>query len=175
MNDKVEILESKTEVINRDMKKNLDNLALVELKENIILLNLLKCVLIFYLVYYIVLCFCFTAFRIQMLDGFAPFDFKTKPSWFNPYYLVLIISMEIAYVISGLLFALLVEEWVWDYAITITIIHITVTSAVMAEFPLMLHWWAALGSGLILMICSGQCLAFYLFKDNFIYPVLDDF
>ncbi|XP_039180522.1 transmembrane protein 244 isoform X2 [Crotalus tigris] len=95
----------------------------------IILLNLLKCVLIFYLVYYIVLCFCFTAFRIQMLDGFAPFDFKTKPSWFNPHYLVLIISMEIACVISGLLFALLVEEWVWDYAITITIIHITVTSA----------------------------------------------
>lgn len=44
-------------------------------------------------------------------------------------FLVLIISMEIAYVISGLLFALLVEEWVWDYAITITIIHITVTSA----------------------------------------------
>ncbi|XP_026521816.1 transmembrane protein 244 [Notechis scutatus] len=110
-----------------------------------------------------------------MLDGFAPFDFKTKPSWFNPHYLGLIISMEIAYVISGLLFALLVEEWVWDYAITVTVIHITVTSAVMAEFPLMLHWWAALGSGLILMICSGQCLAFYLFKDNFIYPVLDDF
>ncbi|KAL7987768.1 hypothetical protein Chor_006687, partial [Crotalus horridus] len=66
---------------------------------------------------------------IQMLDGFAPFDFKTKSSWFNPRYLVLIIAMEIACVISGLLFALLVEEWVWDYAITITIIHITVTSA----------------------------------------------
>ncbi|KAG8123853.1 hypothetical protein E2320_019159, partial [Naja naja] len=78
-----------------------------------------------------------------MLDGFAPFDFKTEPSWFNPHYLGLIISMEIAYVTSGLLFALLVEEWVWDYAITVTVIHITVTSAVMAEFPLMLHWWAA--------------------------------
>ncbi|KAM6463223.1 putative transmembrane protein 244 isoform 1-T1 [Liasis olivaceus] len=96
----------------------------------IILLNLLKCVLIFYSVYYGVLCFCFTAFRLQMLDGFAPFDFKTKPSWINPHYIVLIVSMELAYFISGLLFALVVEEWVWDYAITVTVIHVTVTSAV---------------------------------------------
>ncbi|OXB64486.1 hypothetical protein ASZ78_015970 [Callipepla squamata] len=51
----------------------------------------------------------------------------------------------------------------------------------MSEFPLMLHWWLALamyflsGSGVISMICGGQILAYYLFKDNFIYPVLDDF
>lgn len=25
--------------------------------------------------------------RIKMLDGLAPFDFKTNPSWINPYYL----------------------------------------------------------------------------------------
>lgn len=25
------------------------------------------------------------------------------------------------------------------------------------------------------MICGGQILAYYLFKDNFIYPILDDF
>ncbi|XP_044299242.1 transmembrane protein 244 [Varanus komodoensis] len=141
----------------------------------IVLLNLLLCVIIFYSVYYVVLCFCFTVSRLQMLDGLAPFDFKTKPSWINPYYLVLLVSLEITYFISGLLFVLIVEEWVWDYAITVTVIHITITSAVMAEFPLMLHWWAALGSGLISMICGGQCLAYYLFKDNFIYPVLDDF
>lgn len=31
------------------------------------------------------------------------------------------------------------------------------------------------GSGVISMICGGQILAYCLFKDNFIYPVLDDF
>ncbi|XP_066484615.1 putative transmembrane protein 244 [Tiliqua scincoides] len=141
----------------------------------IVLRNLLLCVIIFYSVYYVVLCICFIAFSLQMLDGLAPFDFKTNPSWIDPNYLVLLVSLEITYLIAGLLFALVVEEWVWDYAITVTIIHVTITSAVMSEFPLMLHWWAALGSGLISMICGGQSLAYYLYKDNFIYPVLDDF
>ncbi|EOB08666.1 Putative transmembrane protein C6orf191, partial [Anas platyrhynchos] len=113
--------------------------------------------------------------RIQMLDGLAPFDFKTNPSWFNPHYLVLVVSLEITFFICGLLFALVVEEWVWDYAVTVTVIHIIITSVVMSEFPLMLHWWLALGSGVISMICGGQILAYCLFKDNFIYPVLDDF
>nr|XP_013814365.1 PREDICTED: transmembrane protein 244 [Apteryx mantelli mantelli] len=88
---------------------------------------------------------------------------------------VLLISLEITFFICGLLFALVVEEWVWDYAVTVTIIHIIITSVVMSEFPLMLHWWLALGSGVISMICGGQILAYCLFKDNFIYPVLDDF
>ncbi|XP_073192767.1 putative transmembrane protein 244 [Lepidochelys kempii] len=141
----------------------------------IVLLNLLICVVVFYIVYYVVLSICFAAFRLEMLDGWAPFDFKTNPSWINPNYLVLLVSLEITYFICGLLFALIVEEWVWDYAITVTAIHIIITAAVMSEFPLMLHWWMALGSGLILMICGGQVLAYCLFKDNFIHPVLDDF
>ncbi|XP_009704858.1 PREDICTED: transmembrane protein 244 [Cariama cristata] len=87
----------------------------------------------------------------------------------------LVISLEITFFICGLLFALVVEEWVWDYAVTVTIIHIIITSVVMSEFPLMLHWWLALGSGVISMICGGQILAYCLFKDNFIYPILDDF
>lgn len=29
--------------------------------------------------------FCFH--RVKMLDGLAPFDFKTNPSWLNPHYL----------------------------------------------------------------------------------------
>ncbi|NXG42218.1 TM244 protein, partial [Psilopogon haemacephalus] len=117
----------------------------------------------------------FCPHRIEMLDGLAPFDFKTSPSWMNSYYLALVISLEITFFICGLLFALVVEEWVWDYAVTVTVLHIIITSAVMSEFPLMLHWWLALGSGVTSMVCGGQILAYYLFKDNFIYPILDDF
>ncbi|KAM4784654.1 putative transmembrane protein 244 isoform 2-T2 [Cyanocitta cristata] len=126
----------------------------------VVLVNLLICIVVFYTVYYVVLSVCFAVFRIKMLDGLAPFDFKTNPSWINPYYLVLVISLEITFFVCGLLFALVVEEWVWDYAVTVTIIHIIVTSV---------------GSGVISMICGGQILAYCLFKDNFIYPILDDF
>lgn len=41
---------------------------------------------------------------------------------------VLVISLEITFFTCGLLFALVVEEWVWDYAVTVTIIHIVITS-----------------------------------------------
>uniref|UniRef100_K7FQH0 Transmembrane protein 244 n=1 Tax=Pelodiscus sinensis TaxID=13735 RepID=K7FQH0_PELSI len=116
----------------------------------VIISRFIMLVVVFYAVYYIVLSICFTAFRLEMLDGLAPFDFKTNPSWINPNYLVLLISLEITYFVCGLLFVLIVEEWVWDYAITVTAIHIIITSAVMSEFPLMPHWWTALGTVKIL-------------------------
>nr|XP_044610721.1 transmembrane protein 244 [Equus asinus] len=86
------------------------------------------------------------------LDVLAPFDFKTNPSWLNTNYKVLLVSTEVTYFVCGFLFVLVVEEWVWDYAISVTILHVAITSTVMLEFPLTSHWWAALGSGLILMI-----------------------
>ncbi|XP_032130713.1 transmembrane protein 244 isoform X4 [Sapajus apella] len=114
-------------------------------------------------------------FQVHELDFLAPFDFKTNPSWRNIYYKVLLVSTEVTYFVCGLLFVPVVEEWVWDYAISVTILHVAITSTVMLEFPLTSHWWAALGSGLISMICGGQILAYCLFKDNFIYPDLDNF
>ena len=49
----------------------------------------------------------------------------------NPLYLcpVSVISMEVTYVLGGLVFAWIVEEWVWDYAITVTLLHIAMTVA----------------------------------------------
>uniref|UniRef100_A0A8C4RMX4 Transmembrane protein 244 n=1 Tax=Erpetoichthys calabaricus TaxID=27687 RepID=A0A8C4RMX4_ERPCA len=86
-----------------------------------------------------------------------------------------LISLEVSYAVSGLLFVWIVEEWVWDYAITITLFHIGLTTAVMSDFPAAVHWWIALGSGLSVMIIGGQLLAYKLYKNNFIYPVLEDF
>lgn len=37
--------------------------------------------------------------------------------------------MELTYLLGGLIFAWIVEEWVWDYAITVTLIHIGLTVA----------------------------------------------
>ncbi|XP_040305170.1 putative transmembrane protein 244 [Herpailurus yagouaroundi] len=141
----------------------------------VVLQNLLICVILFYTVYYAVLGMCCMMLKVYELDVLAPFDFKTNPSWLNTNYKVLLISTQVTYLVCGLLFVLVVEEWVWDYAISVTILHVAITSTVMLEFPLTSHWWAALGSGLISMICGGQAFAYCLFKDNFIYPDVDEF
>ncbi|MBN3303649.1 TM244 protein, partial [Amia calva] len=115
-------------------------------------------------------------FRVEEIDSLlAPFDYNTKPSWTNPKYLVNVISMEVTYLVSGLMFAGVVEEWVWDYAITVTLFHVGMTTSVMSDFPSTEHWWVALGSGLTIMILGGQFLAYKLFKNNFIYPDLEGF
>ncbi|XP_069929712.1 putative transmembrane protein 244 isoform X1 [Oryctolagus cuniculus] len=156
----------------------------------VVLQNLLICVILFYTVYYVSLSLCCLTLKVCELDVLAPFDFKTTPSWLNTHYKVLLVSTEVTYFVCGLLFVPVVEEWLWDYAISVTILHVAITSAVMLEFPLTSHWWAALGSclqasweaatdeegsGLISMICGGQTLAYCLFKDSFIYPDLDNF
>ncbi|KAM5282567.1 LOW QUALITY PROTEIN: putative transmembrane protein 244 [Hipposideros larvatus] len=135
--------------------------------------NLLICVILFY-TYYAVLGMACRVLTVYELDVLAPFDFKTKSSWLNTNYKVLLVSMEVTYFVGGLVFILVVEEWVWDYAISVIILHVAITSTVMLEFPLTSHWWDAISS-LISMLCRGQTLAYCLFKDNFIYPDLDDY
>ncbi|XP_070079873.1 putative transmembrane protein 244 isoform X3 [Equus caballus] len=126
----------------------------------VVLQNFLICVILFYAVYYAVLGMGCMTLKVYELDVLAPFDFKTNPSWLNTNYKVLLVSTEVTYFVCGFLFVLVVEEWVWDYAISVTILHVAITST---------------GSGLILMICGGQTLAYCLFKDNFIYPDLEEF
>ncbi|KAK1338023.1 hypothetical protein QTO34_001129 [Cnephaeus nilssonii] len=41
---------------------------------------------------------------------------------------VLLVSTEVTYFVCGLLFILVVEEWVWDYAISVTVLHVAITS-----------------------------------------------
>ncbi|XP_077657602.1 putative transmembrane protein 244 [Urocitellus parryii] len=111
----------------------------------VVLQNLITCLILFYSVYYVSLSMCCLTLQVYELDVLAPFDFKTNPSWLNTNYKVLLFSTEVTYFVCGLLFALVVEEWVWDYAISVTILHVALTSTVMLEFPLTAHWWAALG------------------------------
>ncbi|XP_040821586.1 transmembrane protein 244 [Ochotona curzoniae] len=111
----------------------------------VVLKNLLICVILFYAVYYASLSLCCLTLKLYELDVLAPFDFKTTPSWLNTNYRVLLVSTEVTYFVCGLLFVLVVEEWLWDYAISVTVLHVAITSAVMLEFPWTSHWWAALG------------------------------
>ncbi|XP_036105174.1 transmembrane protein 244 [Molossus molossus] len=110
----------------------------------VVLRNLLLCVILFHTVYYAVLSTGCMVLQVDELDVWAPFDFKTNPSWLNTSYKVILVSTEVNYFVCGLLFVLIVEGWAWDYAISVTILHVAITSTVMLEFPLTPHWWAAL-------------------------------
>ncbi|XP_076021497.1 putative transmembrane protein 244 [Genypterus blacodes] len=137
----------------------------------VVLQNLLMCMICFYSLYYIAVSLCIGFFRVHEINSLlAPFDYTTQPSWQNPKYLVGVISTEVTYILGGLVFAWIVEEWVWDYAITVTLLHVAMTAAVMSDFPAAEHWWIALGSGLAMMIFGGQLLAYKLFSNNFVYP-----
>ncbi|XP_062857855.1 transmembrane protein 244 [Trichomycterus rosablanca] len=137
----------------------------------VVLQNLLMCMLCFYSLYYIAVSLCIGILKVEEVDSLlAPFDYTTQPSWHSPRYLVSVISTEVTYLLGGLVFAWIVEEWVWDYAITVTLIHIGLTVSVMADFPSTEHWWIALGSGLVIMIFGGQLLAYHLFRNNFVHP-----
>lgn len=81
-----------------------------------------------------------------------------------------LVSLELTYFCSGLLFAAVVQRRVWDYALTVTLVHVAITSlgeqpdkrlrpskqcpdcrfcfylAVMLEFPMVWQWWLALGT-----------------------------
>ncbi|XP_032399568.1 putative transmembrane protein 244 isoform X2 [Etheostoma spectabile] len=138
---------------------------------NVVLQNLLMCMVCFYSLYYIVVSLCIALLRVHEINSLlTPFDYTAQPSWQNPKYLVGVISTEVTYVLGGLVFAWIVEEWVWDYAITVTLLHVAMTVAVMSDFPSAEQWWLVLGSGLVMMIFGGQLMAYKLFRSNFVYP-----
>ncbi|XP_030394979.1 transmembrane protein 244-like [Gopherus evgoodei] len=139
-----------------------------------ILVHLLLCLVTFYAVYYMIGSICSGAFRMDTFDGLIPFEFNTEASHSNPKYLVNLLSMELTYFTSGLLFAALLKRWVWDYAITVTLVHVALTSVVMEQFPLVWHWWLALGSGLFIMIFSGQLVTHFACADSS-DPTLDSY
>ncbi|XP_016893716.1 transmembrane protein 244-like isoform X2 [Cynoglossus semilaevis] len=93
-----------------------------------VLLNLLLCLLIFYSLFYMIGSVCFGAFRMDHFDGLIPFDFKTEPADSNSKYLVNLLSLELTFFCSGLLFAAVVRRRVWDYALTVTLLHVGITS-----------------------------------------------
>ncbi|XP_041358077.1 uncharacterized protein LOC121374975 isoform X2 [Gigantopelta aegis] len=115
-----------------------------------ILFNLLKCLGVFYAVYYAVGSLCFAGFKLQFFDGKIPFDFL---SWidlslccvkYTSEQIVNLLSMLLSFSICGFIYGILVPNWIWDYAVTVTIIHILMCCLVMLNFPLNWSWWVCL-------------------------------
>uniref|UniRef100_A0A673MWJ3 Uncharacterized protein n=1 Tax=Sinocyclocheilus rhinocerous TaxID=307959 RepID=A0A673MWJ3_9TELE len=90
-----------------------------------VLQNLLMCMLCFFSLYYLVVSLCIEKVKNE-IASYDPFN---------------VISTEVTHVLGGLIFAWIVEEC----AITVTLLHVALTVAVMADFPSTEHWWIALG------------------------------
>ncbi|XP_078279015.1 putative transmembrane protein 244 [Rhinoraja longicauda] len=131
--------------------------------------NLLLCLMAFYTLYYMIGSVCFGAYRLELFDGLFPFDFKTKASMSSPKYLVILLSMELTFFISGLLFAAIIKKRIWDYALTITLSHVVLSSALMGEFPVAWQWWVAILAGMMMMICNGQLVVYLICQKNHRY------
>ncbi|XP_061424920.1 putative transmembrane protein 244 [Lethenteron reissneri] len=91
-----------------------------------ILLKLVTCLFIFYSAFYTVSSLCLGVFRMDKFDGLMPFDFNEPPS-LKPSYIAILISTEVTFLLSGLLFAIVVRGWLWDYAVSVTVVHIITT------------------------------------------------
>ncbi|KAG8588507.1 hypothetical protein GDO81_006003 [Engystomops pustulosus] len=103
------------------------------------------CILIFYALFYMTCTVCAGILRIEDFDWMLPFRHTITPSLSSSQYLVHVISAEITFLLSGLLFVPVVGSMVWDYSATVTFVHVFVCYG---------------GSGLFLMITCGQTLAY---------------
>ncbi|XP_040278183.1 transmembrane protein 244-like [Bufo bufo] len=109
---------------------------------------------------------CAGFMRIEDFDWMLPFRHKITPSLSSSQYLLHVISAGITFSLSGLLFVPLVGAMVWDYSATVTVLHVIICCTVTQEFPLMWQWWLQIGSGLFLMIISGQTVAYFTCRSS---------
>ncbi|XP_063813274.1 putative transmembrane protein 244 [Pseudophryne corroboree] len=96
-----------------------------------------------------------------------PFRHAMIPSLNSSEYLVQLISAGITFFLSGLLFVPVVGSIVWDYSVTVTLVHVITCCAVTQQVPVIWQWWLQIGCGLLLMILSGQTLAYVTFRSSF--------
>ncbi|XP_020902202.1 transmembrane protein 244 [Exaiptasia diaphana] len=121
----------------------------------LICFNLWVALVIFYFVFYMFSSVLVGAFKIQTFDGKIPFDFKNC-CVDNDQDIVNLLALVLTYVVSTGIFLIFIRQRIWDYAITISLIHLGISCAVMQDFPTNWHWWLAYGLSVLFMIVIGQ-------------------
>ncbi|XP_063310446.1 putative transmembrane protein 244 [Pelobates fuscus] len=134
--------------------------------------QLLLCLIIFYIVFYMTCSVCTGAMRIEHFNWRIPFEHEALPEFNNTDFLVHLISLEITCFLSGLLFVPIGGSWVWDYAFTVHVLHICICCIVTGVFPMMWQWWLEIGCGLILIVGSGHTLAHFTIRSSSKHPLM---
>ncbi|XP_064625755.1 putative transmembrane protein 244 [Lineus longissimus] len=136
----------------------------------VIFVNLLKCLFAFYSLYYIVSSICYGAFRLHNFDGKIPFNFAAWVDYskccqsYSKEQIVNVISMEVTFFLTSWAFVIFLRTRFWDYAITVTSIHFTMSCIVMLDFPLNWSWWASLVIGMLMMMTIGEVFCYLCYE-----------
>ncbi|XP_070555266.1 putative transmembrane protein 244 [Ptychodera flava] len=135
-----------------------------------IFLNILVCLFSFYAVFYISSTIVFGAFSLKTFDGTTPFHYESfddvfyhlvpfnQTVWTSQPFLSDFIALEATYIFTTWIYLIFLDSWLWDYAITVTIIHCAIVCAVNLTFPLIWEWWVCVLIGLTLMIILGESI-----------------
>ncbi|XP_060557414.1 putative transmembrane protein 244 [Ruditapes philippinarum] len=143
-----------------------------------ILLYIFTSQVLFYSAYYCVGSILFAIYSLDEFDGTIPFNFRqwiefTDCCNFTKTETVNALSMVITYPIAGALTGAYLPERVWDYSITIAVIHIAMSFLVMLDIASNWSWWVCLGISLVLMIGCGEgvlALKRYRNKSRLVVP-----
>ncbi|XP_006813806.1 putative transmembrane protein 244 [Saccoglossus kowalevskii] len=135
-----------------------------------IIINVFTCLLFFYCAFYFTATVVFGAFRLQKFDGTIPFHYESfddkfyqlvpfnQSAWTSQPFLSDIIALESTYFISTWVYIAYLDSWLWDYALTVTVIHCAIVCAVNVTFPLIWEWWVCVCIGLIFMMVVGESI-----------------
>ncbi|XP_077991687.1 putative transmembrane protein 244 [Glandiceps talaboti] len=136
-----------------------------------IFLNIVVCLFSFYAVFYIAATVVFGVFRLESFDGTIPFHYESfddkfyqlvpfnQSAWTSQPFLSDIIALESTYIFTTWIFLIYLDSWIWDYGLTITVIHCAIVCAVNLTFPLVWEWWVCVLIGLVLMIILGESIS----------------
>ncbi|KAL9980844.1 hypothetical protein ACROYT_G009482 [Oculina patagonica] len=132
----------------------------------VICCNLSIALPLFFLVYYMTAALLSGAFKIIDFDGKTPFDFKNCCRTDDSKNLVTLLSLLLTYIITTVIFIIFLRKKVWDYAITIGLVHLLLSCAVMQAFPTNWEWWIAFLSSVLFMAVFGELVIRCFFKKN---------
>jgi len=98
------------------------------------------------------------AFKINDFDGKTPFDFKNCCGVNDDKNLVTLLSLLLTYIIATVIYMIFLRKRIWDYAITVGLVHLAVSCAVMQAFPTNWDWWIAFLSSVLFMAVFGELM-----------------
>ncbi|XP_039256911.2 putative transmembrane protein 244 [Styela clava] len=140
-----------------------------ELKRSniLILQNIGVCLFTFYCIYFAMSALMHGVFHVEStFDGRQPFNFVAMSnldfSTGSVESVACFLAMELTYFCTTLLISFYLLSRVWDYAITITFVHLILSCAVMMALPTTWQWWCSIGIGTLWMITMGECISFFL-------------
>ncbi|XP_032233576.1 transmembrane protein 244 isoform X2 [Nematostella vectensis] len=97
---------------------------------------------IFYLVFYMFASVLSGAFKLKTFDGMIPFNFEKCCAGDNEN-LVNMLSLTLTFMMCTGVYLIFIKQRIWDYALTVSLIHLGISCAVMQDFPVNWQWWIA--------------------------------